>query len=200
VGDIRQAKIMQDDPKDPAPQGMEQPTNPGAEPEFTLSTSAPRRVIALTVLVALGALLVYLALARPPEAFGWRIFLLGFGLLVLVQAERFRRASRLAIELRDKALVDSAGRLICRIDEIRSIQRGAFAFKPSNGFTLLLDRAHGMVWAPGLWWRIGRRVGVGGVTPVQQTKALADHLAMDLARRDGRGAFGLPPEEGGPER
>jgi hypothetical protein len=36
------------------------------------------------------------------------------------------------------------------------------------------------VWAPGLWWRFGKRVGVGGVTPAGQGKAMADVIAARI--------------------
>ncbi|APX88882.1 hypothetical protein BV394_03345 [Brevirhabdus pacifica] len=159
------------------------------EPDYIITTSGPRRVIALIVLLGLGGLLLYLAMARPPEALGWQVFLLGTGLLVLIQAERFRRSSALSLLLWPDRLEDSTGRLLCRMDEITKVERGTFAFKPSNGFVLLIDGRHGLAWAPGLWWRIGRRVGVGGVTPVPQTKAMADMLSMRVAERLGTRRF-----------
>ena len=39
------------------------------------------------------------------------------------------------------------------------------------------------VWRPGIWWRIGRRVGIGGVMPGHQTKAMAEILAALQAER-----------------
>ena len=37
---------------------------------------------------------------------------------------------------------------------------------------------------PGLWWRIGRRIGVGGVTPASQSKVMADLITARLIERD----------------
>lgn len=170
------------------------------EPDYTITTSGSRRVIALTVLLGLGALLLYLAMARPPEALGWQVFLLGAGLLVLIQAERFRRTSQLRLNLWPDRLEDSTGRVLCTMDEISKVERGTFAFKPSNGFALVIDAdkaapARGFVWAPGLWWRMGRRVGVGGVTPVAQTKAMADMIAVRVAERTGTRRFAFLYED-----
>jgi hypothetical protein len=36
-------------------------------------------------------------------------------------------------------------------------------------------------WYPGLWWRMGRRVGIGGVTSAAQTKAMAEIIAAMIA-------------------
>jgi len=146
----------------------------------TISPSPARRVLAISILFSLGGLLIYLALARPPSAFIWQAFLLLTGGLVLWLADQLRRATALTIELSDGRIVDSSGRELCRLDEIRSIERGAFAFKPSNGFLLHLKNRKPRVWAPGLWWRMGRRVGVGGVTSASQTKFMSEMISYQL--------------------
>ena len=73
---------------------------------------------------------------------------------------------------------DSSGTVLARIDEIRSVVRGTFALKPSNGFTLVLNSKKPRAWMPGLWWRLGRRVGVGGVTNAGQAKFMAERISM----------------------
>jgi hypothetical protein len=44
------------------------------------------------------------------------------------------------------------------------------------------------MWVPGLWWRIGRSVGVGGMTGAAETKMMAEMIeamiAVRRARRD----------------
>jgi hypothetical protein len=54
--------------------------------------------------------------------------------------------------------------------------------KPSNGFTVVMETKQPRAWAPGLWWRVGRRVGVGGVTGASQTKFMAEQIALRLAQ------------------
>ena len=71
---------------------------------------------------------------------------------------------------------------------IASVDRGAFAFKPSNGFTVRLKSPAPRAWLPGLWWRLGRRVGVGGATPGKAARDMADVITIllkdpDVARR-----------------
>ena len=145
-----------------------------------ISPSPFRRVVAVGILLTLGGLLIYLALSRPPAALIWQAFLLVTGGLVLYLADQVRRATALTIELSEGRIVDSSGRELCRLDEIVSIDRGAFAFKPSNGFLIRLKSRKPRVWAPGLWWRTGRRVGVGGVTPASQAKFMSDMIAYRL--------------------
>ncbi|MEJ6609340.1 MAG: hypothetical protein QNL63_06380, partial [Paracoccaceae bacterium] len=73
--------------------------------------------------------------------------------------------------------------VIAYVDQIVSIDRGMLAFKPSNGFIFKVKTAQPRAWNPGLWWRFGRRVGVGGVTPGSSTKMMADIIAAKLAER-----------------
>lgn len=150
-----------------------------------LAPSAARRGIALVVVYLLGALLIWVALSTPPAPL-WAGFLILLGAAVLVAGERMRRATALHLELTtEEGLRDSAGTLIAGWDEIRSVERGAFAFKPSNGFLLTLSNKGPRAWAPGLYWKLGRRVGVGGVTPMRETKFMAEQIALTIAARDG---------------
>ena len=150
-----------------------------------VSASAPRRFFALVVLWGLAVLLVAVAVVEPPAPI-WQAFLILLAALVAYGAEALRRATRLQVELTDTGLVDSTGREIAPMEAIKRVERGAFAFKPSNGFLVVLDRRIGpRVWAPGLWWRFGRRVGVGGVTASHQAKLMAELIAVKLAERDG---------------
>jgi len=153
------------------------------EPLLTVRASQPRRAAAVAMLGALGALPLAVALAAPPAALGWRLFLLGFGAGALVLAWRLWRATASALVLTPEGLRDSEGREIAPLAEIVSVERGMLAFKPSNGFLLHLARPGPRHWAPGLWWRLGRRVAVGGVTGAGATRAMADLIALRIAQR-----------------
>ena len=139
-----------------------------------------RRYIAVAIVFVLGAIVLNLAFNRTPEAFGWQIFLIVLGAGSIWLGEAMRRATGLSLELTDEELRDSQGRVLCRLDDIASVERGAFAFKPSNGFLINLKTPGPRGWAPGLWWRIGRRIGVGGVTSASESKFMADVIAVKL--------------------
>lgn len=145
--------------------------------------SPMRRVFACAVLYGLGALLVYVALVRPP-AILWLLFLLGFGLSVLVLAECMRRATRRTLILTQDSIIDDLGRILTTVAEIKSVERGVFALKPSNGFTLVLNTTGPRAWQPGLWWHSGRRLGVGGVVSSGPAKFMAERIAMLISERD----------------
>lgn len=145
---------------------------------------APARLaFSLFVQYALALLVLYLAFAHPPELV-FQIVLIVIALGFIYLAEQGRRVKGMVIYLSRQRLWDSKGREIAKLDQIKSVDRGALAFKPSNGFLLRLDSAPGHVWVPGLWWRLGRSIGVGGVTPAGATKFMGEMIATLLNERD----------------
>ncbi len=165
------------------------PTDPdatAADPVLAvLPVAAGRRWVAVAMLLVLGGLLVWTALARPPAAPGWRVLLLAAGLAALWLSVRLRAATTRHLELTATALRDSAGVELARVAEIAAVDRGPFAFKPSGGFVLRLSADRGAAWAPGLWWRVGRRLGVGGVTGRTEARYMAEVVVALLAERRG---------------
>lgn len=144
-----------------------------------VSASPIRRLVAYIFLTVLGILLIYMALFQPPPAH-WLVFLLAMGATTLWVAEKLRLATQLSIELTETELRDSNGRILASLGQVKGVDRGAFAMKPSNGFTVILTEKGQRAWAPGLWWRIGRRVGVGGVTSAAEAKLMAEQIALRI--------------------
>lgn len=95
-----------------------------------------------------------------------------------------RRVTEHAIELTATELRDSSGECIVMVADIDTLDRGFFAFKPSNGFLIRSRTPGSRVWRPGMWWRFGRRIGIGGVMPAPQTKMMSETLAMLIADQD----------------
>lgn len=149
----------------------------------TIEASAPRRVMGVGMLAAVGVILIYVAFSAPPSM-AWLVFLLVVGLASLWLAMRMWQATAYRIELTEEVLRCSDGTEIARIEDIEAIDRGFFAFKPSNGFLMRRKTPGPRAWFPGLWWRMGRQIGVGGVTPGSQSKATSEILAAMIARRD----------------
>lgn len=148
-----------------------------------VKASAARRWMGVFMLGGLGGLVIYVALASPP-GLGWQVFLIVIGGLALWMAEKMRRATEHRIELTETEIRSSDGVVIALVSDIQGVDRGVFAFKPSNGFMVRTKTPQSRIWRPGLWWRLGRRVGVGGVTAAGQTKAMSEILSAMLAQRD----------------
>ena len=143
-----------------------------------------KRGMGVGVLVVMGGITIYVAFAAPPNP-GWQAFLIGVGGLSLWLAEAMRKATGHAVELTKTELRDSSGTRIAAVADITHVDRGMFAFKPSNGFLVTTANPAPQIWRPGLWWRTGRRIGVGGVTPASQTKVMSEILTAMLLERDG---------------
>ncbi|MEM6888018.1 MAG: hypothetical protein AAF636_07745 [Pseudomonadota bacterium] len=142
-----------------------------------------RRFLGLGMLIFLGVLLIYIAFNNPPS-FGFRVFLVACGASSLMLADSMRRATGQTLELTRAELRDTAGNILVRMEDVKSISRGTFDFKPSNGFLLHTSTRQPRVWRPGLWWRIGKQVGVGGMTHRRETKFMAEMIAAMIAERD----------------
>ncbi|WP_135506214.1 hypothetical protein [Roseovarius aestuariivivens] len=146
-----------------------------------LEASGGRRALGVGMMTALGALVLYAALVHPPASVGWRVFAILCGGLGLWLGHAMYHATQGAVELTRTGLRTRDGEWIARLSEIVSVDRGAFALKPSNGFLVRLNAKAPARWRPGLWWRVGARVGLGGVTSGGQARAMADILATLLA-------------------
>lgn len=153
----------------------------GAE-KLELRASPLRRALGIAMLWGLGLLLLALVVGAELSLPG-RALLLVIAAGALWVGEKMRRATAGALWLTEAGLVSAEGRVIAPMDEIERVDRGAFAFKPSNGFVLRLSTRHPWIWAPGLYWRLGRRVAVGGVTAAAPGKAMAEALALRIAQR-----------------
>ncbi|MEY8880605.1 hypothetical protein [Donghicola sp. XS_ASV15] len=143
-----------------------------------ISPSPMRIWLGVAAMMGLGAILIYLALGHTPVTLVLRGFLLVFAGLAIFGGWKMMQSGQLSLILEGDSLTDSAGRVVATIDNIEKVERGAFAFKPSHGFLLHLNEPMPRAWFPGVWWRMGRRVAVGGVLPGGETKAVADMIAV----------------------
>ncbi|MEO1551754.1 MAG: hypothetical protein AAFR93_15200 [Pseudomonadota bacterium] len=155
-----------------------------AEEIMRLPVSPARRVVSVGLQAFLG--LLFLSLLSIGEAgVWWGPWALGaLGLYFLVQAWGMWRASAHDLVLRRDGLYDSTGACVAPLAEIMKIDRGVFAMKPSNGFLLVTRTPGGRAWVPGLWWRVGRRVGVGGTPSGRMARQMADVIAAMVMERN----------------
>ncbi|MBS0125305.1 hypothetical protein [Thetidibacter halocola] len=151
-----------------------------------IEASTPRRLIGVGSMMGLGAMLLYLALTSPPANIFWHMFLMAMGGGSLVLGQFTWRATGEALILTETELRERSGTVLARLDDVERVERGMFAMKPSNGFNLVLRQSGARVWRPGLWWRLGRKVAVGGVTSGSQTRPVADIIQLKIQERAGR--------------
>lgn len=155
---------------------------PDDDIHMQLSASPGRRVVGVGSVAILGAIMLYLSVVQPPS-FGWQVFMIVFAAASFWMAQRMWHATAHRLELTPNGLRSSDGRVLASMEDVVAIDRGVFAFKPSNGFTVKLSRKGSFAWEPGLWWRIGQRVGVGGVTPRTPAQVMAEEIQMRIPQR-----------------
>ncbi len=151
----------------------------------TLAASPPRRFMGTAMLGSLGGLLIYMAFSVP-LGFSMVLFLV-LGIGALMGTMRLFQATAQVLELTPKELRIQNGEVLAQVSEIQNVERGALAFKPSNGFLVTLKSNGKRRWAPGMFWAFSRKIGVGGVTSAPQTKGMAETLAVMIAERELKG-------------
>lgn len=159
------------------------------DPNEVLVTMTPkpvRRVVAAGSTGLLGVILVYIAAAFPPADILWLLFLVAVGGVCLWWAWRVWQATAVKLELTRTELREETGRRLCAIDNVDRVDTSVFAFKPAAGFLIHLKEPMDRATAPGLWWRAGRRVAIGGATARGEGKAVAELINVMLAERQGR--------------
>ena len=144
----------------------------------TLEPTLGRRWFGVFVLSILGSLLIIFTMTQSPEDLSLKIVFLIVGLLFIWQAQWNLRVTKYGLYLTKEGLFDAQNSLICPLYNMAEVDRGMFAFKPSNGFLIRLHEAQPKGWAPGLYWRLGRRLGIGGATDPSQNKAMARALEL----------------------
>lgn len=134
-----------------------------------------RRWLGVLCLAGLGVLMISLAVDDLGGL--WRLLFLGLGLLALWFADALRRATQDSLVLTREGLATASGRMLAPVADIDRVERGALAFKPSNGFLVRLKTPQPWGWAPGLWWLRGRSLGVGGVIGGGEARAMAELMS-----------------------
>ncbi len=142
-----------------------------------------RRGLGLVVLYGLGALLIYL-IFDSFAGVGAAAIMLVMACACFWAAERMRAAAGVEVLLTADQIVTSTGLVLADLDNVLGVNRGALSVKPSTGFTLMTKTPQPRSWCPGVWWRFGRRVGIGGITGAGAAKFMAEQIALHVAERD----------------
>lgn len=139
-----------------------------------MQPSLPRRVVGCGLLVALGLFFLAVATQSLAGSPAVMVFLIVFAALILWLAVKLWQGTTVGLELTETEFRDTTGRVLVRLDQISSVERGALALKPAGGFTIVTKTSGPRGWVPGLWWRAGNRIGVGGVTHRHEARFVAE--------------------------
>jgi len=106
-----------------------------------------------------------------------RVLALFLGIVFFWQAWLTIQRTTKGIYLTEQGLYDGEGDLICRLNNVKSVDRSMFAFKPTNGFLVRLPAPSRFRWVPGMYWCVGKSVGIGGSTHSTDAKVMADMMS-----------------------
>ena len=137
-----------------------------------------RRIFSILVLCICAVVIMNNAFSNTMHSMVLKLTLFGLGVAFLWQAQASFRFANAALILKHDGLYDDQDNLICSLSNIALVDRGWFSLKPSNGFLLRLHEPQSRKWLPGLYWRFGRRLGVGGALSPVQTKEMSDKLIL----------------------
>lgn len=149
-----------------------------------LPCSPIRRIMGAVFLALPGIILIWLAVTRSESTVLVTAFSALVGFAMVWGSWRVWTATQNGLVLTEDGLFDDTGRSICPLAEIERVESGILAIKPSGGFVLHLFNPAPPGWVPGLWWRRGRRLGVGGSVNARMAKAMSEAIAMLVLRRN----------------
>ena len=137
--------------------------------------------ILATVIFGLILFLFY-ALAQLDETITLLDFLL-IPLMILVAfgfKNFLNKYSGIGLIINDRGFFNLDETIICRMDDIESVDISPYTFKSANGFIIHLKTKHPFKAVPGLYWQAGKRVSVGGLVSKSESKFLSGTLSEFL--------------------
>jgi len=146
----------------------------------TVTPSLARFWGAIIVIGGFGCFLLWIAASGAAGSALASVIFVFCAALSFYASYRIHQTKLQSLYLTMEGLFDTTGTKLCTMDQIASLDRSFFAFKPSNGFVIRLKEPMDRAWVPGLWWRFGKRLGVGGITSVAQSKSMADTITLLL--------------------
>ena len=148
-----------------------------------ISISRFRQKLTGVLLAGGGFLVLYVNVQSPSEGLAARILIPLFGLGMIWLAIRLVRAGSAVLVLQSDGIWTGGGEQLCALDDIEAVRRSMLEMKPTNGFALVLRNPARPRWQPGLYWALGKRIGIGGSTNPLETKHMAQSIEAILAER-----------------
>ncbi len=143
-----------------------------------IQPSLGRRLFGVVILGLSALVMLNFIFADITQSAMLKVILFVMSVIFLWQAQANLRFANAALILKREGLFDDQGEQICSLSNIAKVDRGWFTFKPSNGFLLRLHDSEGLKWSPGLYWRIGKNLGVGGAVSPSQSKEMSDKILL----------------------
>ena len=134
------------------------------------------KILGLTIFALLAFLIV--SLSRLEKNISVLDMLLIPIIVVLgLWLKRFlNRYSKIGFLINELGMFNLDESLIFKMDEIERIDVSPYTFKSANGFIILLKTKSSFKFIPGLYWRLGNRISIGGLVSKNESKFLSTTL------------------------
>lgn len=136
----------------------------------TVSVSQGRRLLTVVPGGIAGAMLVWYkpnAFSSCPPA---NVLIIGMDELILIGALWISGNSTRRVELMESDLRDSSGNLNSKLAPIKQFGHRTISYRAAQDFVLELDVKTPAYGHPRLWWCLGSRVSVGGLSCADEAK------------------------------
>ena len=93
-----------------------------------------------------------------------------------------QRYSKVGFLINQSGLFNLDGSIVCEIGDIERIDVSPYTFKSANGFIVILKTKSSFKSIPGLYWRLGKRLSIGGLVSKNESKFLSHTLSGFLEK------------------
>ncbi len=149
------------------------------KPQAIITPPQAKRVVATSLLAIGGMGLVYYGTLNY-----WGrvevLFVYVLAMLTLFGCFKFYQNTREELLLYEDRVASSSGELLFEVSNVKSIDNSLLSFKPSNGALIYLKSPMPMKVHYGLWWRVGKKVGIGGCTNRAEVNVMVDIIRQKL--------------------
>ncbi len=145
----------------------------------TIRYELPNHRIKILFLTIFGLLLFLLyALSKLDEKISlFDFFLILLTIVLGIWLKRFlKKFSKIGFLINELGIFNLDESIICKIENIKKIDVSPYTFKSANGFIIFQKTKGSFKIVPGLYWRAGKRISIGGLISKNESKFLSSTL------------------------
>ena len=131
------------------------------------------KLLAVTIF-GLMLFLIYTLLKTSVESGKALLFLISIFLISTLWFKKFiSQHPKVGFLLNQEGIFNLDNSIVCRIEDIETIDTSPYTFRSANGFIVFLRERSTFKIVPGLYWRLGNRISIGGLVSKAESKFLS---------------------------
>ena len=134
-----------------------------------------------TVIFSLLLFLIYTISSLDGKTTVLDFFLLPIIVILAFWFKNFlKKYSKVGFLINEQGLFNLDKSPICKMHEIDRVDASPYTFKSANGFIIILKTKNSFESVPGLYWKVGKRISIGGLVSKNESKFLSGLLLQFL--------------------